>query len=245
MKGSDYIIYVDESGDANVDKIDPQYPVFVLSFCIFEKESYFSTVSPSIQRLKFKYFNHDNVVLHERDIRKPEGQWKFLNKAEKREMFLGDLTRVIADAPMTIVAAVIKKNELKQRYAYPDNPYETALRFCLERTHRFMIEQGQADRETFILTEARGRVEDNLLKEAFQTTVAGANYGLHKMSCFRLMFAAKGVNLGGMQIADLTARPIGLSVLRPQQSNRAFDIIKSKIRSGPKGYGGYGLKVFP
>jgi len=33
----------------------------------------------------------------------------------------------------------------------------------------------------------------------------------------------------GLQFADLIARPIGIHVLRPEQQNRAWDIIKEKI----------------
>lgn len=46
----------------------------------------------------------------------------------------------------------------------------------------------------------------------------------------------KKANSSGLQLADLTARPIGLNFLRPEQNNRAFDIIKGKI---------YGYKKFP
>jgi hypothetical protein len=245
MQNSDYIIYVDESGDANIDKIDPQYPIFVLTFWIFEKASYAAKVSPSIQRLKFKHFNHDNVVLHEHDIRKPKGQWAFLHDAQKRQAFMGDLGRMIADTPMTIIAAVIKKDELKRRYTDPGDPYELALRFCLERTYRFLSEKGQADRQTFNLAEGRGKSENDALELVFRRIADSGNFDGERMDCLRLMFAAKGVNLGGMQIADLTARPIGLSVLRPEQPNRAYETIEQKIRRGPQGIGGFGLKVFP
>lgn len=34
---SDYIVYVDESGDHSLDSINSEYPLFVLSFCIFRK----------------------------------------------------------------------------------------------------------------------------------------------------------------------------------------------------------------
>jgi hypothetical protein len=47
---------------------------------------------------------------------------------------------------------------------------------------------------------------------------------------------SKAANSTGLQLADLTARPIGLSALRPGQPNRAFDIIRSKLG---------GLKCFP
>ena len=156
-----------------------------------------------------------------------------------------DLTRVIADAPMIIIAAAIKKDVLAQRYADPGNPYEMALTFCLERTYRFMTEVQQANRQTFIIAESRGKSENDALELAFRRTIDGANFAGTRMPCFKLMFAAKGVNLGGMQLADLTARPIGLRVLRPTQPNRAYDTIEPKIRRGPRGINGFGLKIFP
>jgi hypothetical protein len=49
-----------------------------------------------------------------------------------------------------------------------------------------------------------------------------------------------------MQLADLTARPIGLSVLRPGQANRALDVLEEKFyRDGAVNKQGMGLKVFP
>lgn len=46
---------------------------------------------------------------------------------------------------------------------------------------------------------------------------------------FEIRFVDKKGNASGMQLADLTARPIGLKVMRPSQSNRAFEIIESKL----------------
>jgi hypothetical protein len=65
MDFSDYIIYADESGDHGMDRIDPQYPIFVLTFCIFKKADYVSVVVPMMQELKFRWFGHDAIVLHE------------------------------------------------------------------------------------------------------------------------------------------------------------------------------------
>ena len=48
MAFSNYIVYVDESGDPNLEKINPHFPVFVLSFCVFEKESYAKKVIPAL-----------------------------------------------------------------------------------------------------------------------------------------------------------------------------------------------------
>lgn len=70
---SDYIIYVDESGDHSLSSIDPQHPIFCLSFCVFHKDVYVAQLTPALRRLKFSIFGHDMVVLHEHDIRKKKG----------------------------------------------------------------------------------------------------------------------------------------------------------------------------
>ena len=68
---------------------------------------------------------------------------------------------------------------------------------------------------------------------------------------FTIIFGDKRVNSSGLQLADLVARPIGLSVLRPAQPNRAFEMLKRKFFcDGGRGnvgtdYEGRGLKVLP
>jgi len=37
------------------------------------------------------------------------------------------------------------------------------------------------------------------------------------------------MNSTGMQIADLTARPLGLKIIRPDQPNKAFETIEKKL----------------
>lgn len=74
MKHSDFIVYVDESGDHSLRTIDPQYPVFVLSLCVFLKDEYIHRITPAIRHWKFKTFGHDMVVLHESDIRFKRGR---------------------------------------------------------------------------------------------------------------------------------------------------------------------------
>ena len=62
LMDSDYIIYVDESGDHSLDQIDAQYPVFVLSFCIFDQTKYRSQIVPGFLEIKFKHWGHDMVI---------------------------------------------------------------------------------------------------------------------------------------------------------------------------------------
>jgi hypothetical protein len=53
-------------------------------------------------------------------------------------------------------------------------------------------------------------------------------------------------NSAGLQLTDLMARPVAMHHLRPDQPNRAFEIIKKKLKSGPDGeIEGWGLKRLP
>ncbi|MCE2679126.1 MAG: DUF3800 domain-containing protein [Burkholderiales bacterium] len=241
---SDYIVYVDESGDHSLTSIDSDYPVFVLSFCVFRKDEYTNNTTPAIRQLKFATFGHDMVILHEADIRRKKGAFSRLAK-EPREAFLNALTDIIGAVNFQLVAVVIDKRKLKDRYNNPAHPYHLALEFGLERICRLLKDAGQADALTYIVCEARGAKEDSELELEFRRICDGANY-FNRPLPFDLIIADKKTNSEGLQLADLTARPIGLTVLRPEQTNRAAALLEGKFYKGNVGNKqGTGLKIFP
>ena len=61
-----YVVYVDESGNAEGVPPGHQFPIFLLALCVFEINEYVTQVVPKFQALKFEVFGHDLVVLHER-----------------------------------------------------------------------------------------------------------------------------------------------------------------------------------
>lgn len=241
---SDYIVYVDESGDHSLTSIDPDYPIFVLSFCIFKKIEYTQKLTPLIRKLKFDTFGHDIVVLHESDIRRKKGAFSRLSK-EPREDFLNALNEIVSSTDFELIAVVIDKRRLNDRYGNPAHPYHLALEFGLERIYRLLKRAGQDDALTYIVCEARGSKEDTELELEFRRIRDGANF----FNChlpFDLVIADKKTNSEGLQLADLTARPIGLSVLRPNQPNRAGELLAAKYYvDGAGQHLGLGLKVFP
>lgn len=241
---SDYIIYVDESGDHSLTSIDPDYPLFVLSFCIFRKDEYAQRITPMIRELKFATFGHDMVVLHESDIRRKKGAFSKLSK-QPREAFLNALTDIIGGADFQLVAVVIDKRKLKDRYHSPTHPYHLALELGLERVYRLLKGVGQDGARTCIVCEARGPKEDAELELEFRRICDGANY-FNCLLPFDLIVADKQTNSEGLHLADLTARPIGLTVLRPDQANRAAEVLEAKFYRDKAGNKlGMGLKVFP
>ena len=95
------------------------------------------------------------------------------------------------------------------------------------------------------MVEQRGRREDNEIELAFRRIRDGSNYR-GAMASFELVFADKKINSAGLQLADLTARPIGRHVIDPTQSNRAWDIIERKVHRNSEGrIDGWGLKILP
>ena len=234
-KFSEFVVYADESGDHGLVAIDPQYPVFALVFCTLRKADYIAGVVPAVQRFKFGIWGHDTVVLHEHDIRKSKGPFSILlTDRALRDGFYGDLNRLVEAAPMTIFAAVIDKAGLRTRYAGTRNPYQLALHFCMERLYAMLSEEGQHGRTVHVIFESRGRKEDRELGLEFRRIAAddsGSGPGRQDFGLFDFqpVFVPKAANSVGLQLADLAARPIALSHLRPNQPNRAFEIVRPKI----------------
>ena len=250
---SDYIVYVDESGDHGLKSIDPQYPIFSLAFCIFKKLDYIQSIAPTLNSLKCKYWGHCDVVLHEHDIRKGmANDWSLLNDKQIREAFLADITSFIQETPFQVIAGVINKHDLAAQYAKPKNPYELAMLFCMERLNDWLTLHKQSGTVVQVHFEARGKNEDSGLKLEFSrictnatTSIKSSTTDFRQIS-YRIRFLDKKANSTGLQLADLVARPIGLHVLRPNQRNRAFEVIKGKFTTDNDGrYQGAGLKIFP
>ena len=227
----DYVFYADESGDHHLSKIDPDFPVFVLSMCAFRKVSYCNAIVPKFQKLKFQFFGHDSVILHERDIRKQEKDFRiFAHDRLLRTKFLEAISQAIEHSRFHTFPVGIEKGT----YAYdmfPENPYHACLRYVLFSAYQFLAERGQAERITHFVFERRGHQEDQLLEAEFYKIIAGAYPPIPAMPGFRIIMSDKKSNATGMQIADLMARPYALGFMRPHQPNQALAIGKRKIWS--------------
>jgi len=66
-----------------------------------------------------------------------------------------------------------------------------------------------------VVLESRGRHEDE------QAFLALGDLDLERFGSIR--FAEKKANVAGLQLADLCARPIGMRILRPEATNRAYE----------------------
>jgi len=244
---SKYIIYVDESGDANWSSTS-EYPLLCLNFCLFEKEYYLSDLIPKFNQLKFKYWGCDNLVLHERDLRKPgkikdavmRSKYIKIMHGSRKDEFMDELSDLMKEAKFVCFCVVLDKRKVPPMHQAHD-PYNICLSrgFRQVRDYLSNIDPDELDKETHFVFEKRGHDVDLELSKAYkQILTHGALMGLdtrYDFDQFRFELMDKKNNSTGLQIADLTARPIGNHYLkeigdRNKVDMRAYDILKDKLR---------------
>ncbi|MHA3905175.1 DUF3800 domain-containing protein [Castellaniella sp. WN] len=237
-------MFVDESGDHSMDPINQNYPIFVLSLCIIKRRDYTDNLAPRIKSLKIDYFGHDLAILHEHDILRKKSWFSRFGPKEREEL-MARLGEIIEETPFHLIAIIIDKERHKKKYVAPQHPYHLALQLALERLAGFLRSRGERDATVNVVCEARGNKEDSALELAFRQVCDGENFKGERYP-YSIVIADKKCNSEGLQLADLIARPVGLSHLRPDQENRAYEILKAKFCANYHGnFHGIGRKVFP
>ena len=232
---SRFIAFFDECGDHSLVNIDRDFPLFVLSTVIVERAAYVEVMVPALTRLKLRFWSHEGVNLHSRDIRKAHGDFAFMQVPDKRHELLAALSEMMEAMPFTLFITAIRKDSHKEKYGHEaPNPYDLALTNTFERVLHFL--EGAGETQLPVTAEARGKNEDNELAASFlRLMTEGTRYSSAKrfasLNC-PLAFRRKSDNIAGMQIADLCAHPAARKLLKPEQPQQAFDVIEKHIYRG-------------
>ncbi len=233
---SEYIVYVDESGDHDLSAITAQYPMFVLTFCIFEKSSYIETICPAIHRFKIQFFGHEATILHEREISRALPPFNFLMNPTTRNSFFTKLNACIEEAPFTVVAIAINKRQYCSMADPRENIYHLAMRRGISCVIDFLWYKQAHSQVTHVIFEKRGVNEDRALTHEFYNSLPIYRHigGTPQLD---VVTVSKVSNVCGLQIADLISRPIGRYLMNPSQPNRAIEIIRKKFWGGTEEIG--------
>jgi hypothetical protein len=202
------LVYVDESGSASSVSPDPNYPIFVMAACLFEADHYAKRLTPDICALKLQHLGSDTAILHESEIRKRLGPFSFSKKEPRRADFLAAITKAVADGVPEVLAVAARPS--------PESPDLTS---GVVESLWELIEVKRAKPVHWVF-EKRGAREDAVIGATLRR-IAGPDHSWE--------FAPKLRGLPGLEMADMVARPIGLSVLRPEQPNRALACIKGRL----------------
>jgi hypothetical protein len=239
-------MFLDESGDHSLTKIDLQFPVFTLAGCIFESDYYVQHAVPQINELKQKHFGTTEIILHSYEIRKAKNKFNVLLNKTNRDHFIADMNQLMTELDFVIIAACIKKNEHAQQYADPADPYDLAFSFVIERFVKFLSAKGGVG---YFSAESRDPKSNRDLLEVYDWYLnsgsSNCSKELFKAHITKIEFVRKSENINGHQIADLVAYPTGRFCSNRVGENPAFDILKPKFRNRGGVAKGYGYKVFP
>lgn len=241
------LLFLDESGDHNLEKIDRQYPLFVLSGVVFDNDYYRKIAKQAIRRFKKKLFGTDKIILHTADITRNKDGFEKLKELKFRQKFYQELNSLMKGLDFTIVACAIKKDKHLAKYGLAAiDPYMLSLDFIVER-FIFMLST-QREKGT-IIAESRNALLDNQLELAFlNLKIQGTKFlgpSRIKERIRELKIIPKVRNEAGLQMTDLVATPIGRFVLG-KEIKEDFRIIEKKFRKDKNGkYLHYGLKIFP
>ena len=242
-------LFIDESGDHSLNNINADFPIFALLGLVINSTEY-DKLSEEINSFKSKYFKTTDVILHSRDIRKCEGAFSILFNLKIKESFYADLNQILSKSNFLLVAStILKKKHIEQYGKLADDPYEIALTFVLERV-LFEFDKKNNNSKLDVIIESRGKKEDLTLSKRYAELLSKgsgqilSNRFITKYSD-QINFKRKRENDIGLQIADLCAYPVARHVLYPNEPYPPFDIILPKIRKGPRGIEGFGLKIFP
>src|SRR5437867_11843545 len=88
VANSRFLAFFDECGDHSLEKIDRDFPLFVLALVVVERDAYRDRVIPEFNRFKLSYFDHEGINLHSRDIRLANGPFSLLLNRNVRPKFI-------------------------------------------------------------------------------------------------------------------------------------------------------------
>ena len=249
-------LYIDESGDHNLQKINPDYPCFVLGGVLVDEDYHDNVITPEMNSLKKAFFNTSNVNLHLYDVKRQRGTFGRLSVESTRKRFWAEWRKLMRRWDYTVIACVIDKPAHVAKYASDaDDPYDYALKVLVERLTMHLNDCDDTGR---IVAEARRRDLDSRLSRVYKRfenhgTRAGTDQSVAYVQPNEIQARVSGIelrtkvdNVAGLQLADFLMNPIGRHVLG-KRDGPGWLIAEKKFRRNPENgeYDGWGLIELP
>ncbi len=244
------MMFLDESGNHNLKRINPHYPIFVLGGVIVDRAYAREVIEPRLRDLKEHFFGRYDVILHTVDMIRASNGFEGLSDVGFRDEFYETLNQLLRELEYKIVACAIRLNDyVDQHSERAADPYMYSLDMLVER---FCEELGSELDSGFICAEMRSAGLDRDLRAAWQHLCV---YGTALVSAREiderivyLTLKDKTPNIAAMHLADLVVTPIGRAILGTQPPHRyqvSWEVIKSKFRQVEGIYEGHGLVIRP
>lgn len=243
------VMYLDESGNHDLRRIDANYPVFVLGGVVADRSYVREVIQDEVRQFKMRQFGRDDIVLHTVDMHKGRGSYGFLADPRRRTTFYAELNQMIDALDFTVVACVIRKAEHVARHGErAGDPYHISLKYLIER---FCLDLGVAEDSGYICAEKRNPGQDaELLEEWERLLRTGTEHVRAREIDAKILgidLRDKQPSLAAMQLADLVITPIGRHIAgKPPSPNAVqWNVVERKLRRVQGEYLGPGLIIRP
>lgn len=247
-------LFIDETGDHSLSKIDDSYPIFVLSGVIVDQAHHDGELADRLNAFKMKHFETTDIVLHSKEMTHPQSAksqiyMKFMD-ADFRRKFYKDFEHLLGRLDVSLVACVIMKNKHFTKYGLEaKDPYLLSFDNLVNR----LVFDLNGDQKGNIVAESRNSVLDNQLEIAYLTArVEGTNKVQAAEIKLKLessiSFKQKSDNVAGLQIADMVASPIARHFLgKPERVGHqlSYESVFGKVRSIKGRWENVGITIFP
>jgi hypothetical protein len=227
--------FIDETGDHNLIKIDPDFPLFGLGAIIISKSEY-KKLNIGIENIKKKYFkNPKTFILHSAELTRPDNfksdpRNMVLENAGTRRNFYADIDCLLSEIEFKLVACFVLKNKIKDPCNFPIDPYHFSFEILLNR----IIKYGSA--KNIITVENRDKKLNNELVAEYERF---CKVGIHKYTAKAVrgkttfQLKNKRENINGLQVIDLIMATLSRKFLgkpeKPKGNGVSLQVIENKL----------------
>jgi hypothetical protein len=254
-----YVLFVDESGNKDMQKLDPNWPILSIFGVLLELEA-FLELQKLTNKLKSALWPPEGnylskgkkikVCFHSREMRRKEGPFSERTLKKEQRQFMDDFLwdKTLKRLDWKGICCILDKRRLLKSNVSGD-PYTFAVTFLLES---LVV---NVDSPAAVIFEARGKAEDRLLWEFIKqlinegTAFLGSQEIQSKIAKVggHPKFNDEGKVVCGLEIADLCAYSLGAKYLRG--SNAYAEKIWPKLLGyepdSPGAVYGKGYKILP
>ena len=211
----EYYLFLDES------KPNTNFRNFTLGGVVVEKSIYENNVRPDTVKLKKECFGDENIILHEIDIRKKQGDFKGITK-EKQEIFFSRLDKLFENNEIEVLAVSINLDDLDMLYGTNERNdiYYIALQLLMENYVHFLISN---EGKGHLYLESTDAVNNGKLQNLFHMLKATGTLFMKKEALQdrlgAISFSIKSDNIIGLQLADFIPNVLARKALGKEQKN--------------------------
>ena len=211
---SKFRMYVDETGDAGLNRADdPRHRFLSLTGVIIDLAHVRFNVYPEMESLKSRYFDShpdDPVIFHRKDMVNRRLPFQNLRDARVEREFNGELLRCLREWEYAVVTVCLDKKNHAESGASDRDPYHHCMAILMGRFARWLRSVGA---KGDVMAEARGGREDSRLKDEFcriwthGTDSTSSERLRDSLTSRNLKIKSKLFNVAGLQLADMIAHP--------------------------------------